>query len=88
MQTERLLQRKVVKTIGGISPICPLSLFQPFNQDKQKQLENFISPKSETKKVLINPQDSSLYKIEVPKYVIEQITADLTGKGGLFNERI
>ena len=47
-----------------------------------------ISPKSETEKALINSHISSPYKMQVPEYVIEQITADLTGKGGLFNQRI
>lgn len=77
-----------VKSMGSISPILPLPSFQHLNQDKDKQIENMISPKSETKKALINPQKSSPYKMQVPAYVVEQITADLTGKGGLFNQRI
>ncbi|KMY49119.1 hypothetical protein [Peribacillus loiseleuriae] len=77
-----------VKSIGGISSIFPLPLFQHLNQDKDKQIENIITSKSETKKALINPQNSSSYKMQVPEYVVEQIIADLTGKGGFFNQRI
>lgn len=70
-------KKEAVKSVGGISPILPLSLFQQLDQEEEKQIENIIPTKY-----------SSSYKIQVPQYVVEQITADLTGKGGLFNQRI
>lgn len=81
-------ERQPQKAVQGVNPVMPINFMQELEQEtKDVEKGHPLQLASPDKRYPAFYKAQAL-KNQVPGYLITRMTADLTGKGGYFNETI